>query len=96
MDQLASLLVQAISAILLITRPWALRNINWFRRRYVGLLEWPSQSPDLNPIDHHWEELERNVRGLQATNPDQKFAQLEAAWKRIHVKLNYNETRGDW
>uniref|UniRef100_A0A8R1ELR7 Transposase Tc1-like domain-containing protein n=1 Tax=Caenorhabditis japonica TaxID=281687 RepID=A0A8R1ELR7_CAEJA len=52
---------------------------NWFRRRRVDLLEWPSQSPDLNPIEHMWEELERRLNRVRAFNANQKFAQLEAA-----------------
>uniref|UniRef100_A0A8R1HML2 Tc1-like transposase DDE domain-containing protein n=2 Tax=Caenorhabditis japonica TaxID=281687 RepID=A0A8R1HML2_CAEJA len=56
---------------------------NWFPRRRVDLLEWPSQSPDLNPIEHMWEELERRLKGVRASNANQKFAQLEAAWKSI-------------
>ncbi|EFO88482.1 hypothetical protein CRE_13033 [Caenorhabditis remanei] len=56
---------------------------SWFQRRRVDLLEWPSQSPDLNPIEHMWEELERRLSGVRATNADQKFAQLEAAWMAI-------------
>uniref|UniRef100_A0A8R1EGQ8 Tc1-like transposase DDE domain-containing protein n=1 Tax=Caenorhabditis japonica TaxID=281687 RepID=A0A8R1EGQ8_CAEJA len=52
---------------------------NWFRRGRVDLLEWPSQSPDLNPIEHMWEELERRLKGVRASNADQKFAQFEAA-----------------
>uniref|UniRef100_A0A8R1DJD5 DDE_3 domain-containing protein n=3 Tax=Caenorhabditis japonica TaxID=281687 RepID=A0A8R1DJD5_CAEJA len=52
---------------------------NWFRRRRVDLLEWPSQSPDLNPIEHMWEKLERRLKGVRASNANQKFAQLEAA-----------------
>uniref|UniRef100_A0A8R1HZG3 Transporter n=1 Tax=Caenorhabditis japonica TaxID=281687 RepID=A0A8R1HZG3_CAEJA len=31
-----------------------------------------------------WEELERRLKGVRATNADQKFAQLEAAGKRTH------------
>lgn len=56
---------------------------DWFRQRRVNLLEWPSQSPDLNPIEHLWEEIGRKCHGLKASNMDQKFTQLEQKWKEI-------------
>uniref|UniRef100_A0A8R1EL02 DDE_3 domain-containing protein n=1 Tax=Caenorhabditis japonica TaxID=281687 RepID=A0A8R1EL02_CAEJA len=60
---------------------------NWFRRRRVDLLEWPSQSPDLNPIEHMWEELERRLKRVRASNANQIFAQLEAVWKSIPMTV---------
>uniref|UniRef100_A0A8R1I351 Laminin G domain-containing protein n=1 Tax=Caenorhabditis japonica TaxID=281687 RepID=A0A8R1I351_CAEJA len=60
---------------------------NWFRRRRVDLLEWPSQSPDLNPIENMWEERERRLKVVRASNAKQKFAQLEAAWKSIPMTV---------
>ena len=37
----------------------------------VNVMEWPSMSPDLSPIEHIWDELERRVRARpnQPTNP---------------------------
>ena len=29
----------------------------------VEQLDWPAQSPDLNPIEHIWDELEHRLRG---------------------------------
>ncbi|PIO62280.1 hypothetical protein TELCIR_16172 [Teladorsagia circumcincta] len=55
----------------------------WFHDNNVPLLPWPSQSPDLNPIEHLWDELERQVKGLRARNEDEKFLQLKAAWENI-------------
>lgn len=55
----------------------------WFSANGIHLMSWPSQSPDLNPIEHLWEHLARSLAGLTARNKAEKFEQLRQKWEDI-------------
>lgn len=57
----------------------------WFDRKRVHKMDWPSQSPDLNPIESLWHILQTALKGKTAKNADEKFVQLQQAWQNIPV-----------
>ena len=61
----------------------------WFVKIGVEELDWPAQSPDLNPIEHLWDELERRLRtrsNRSTSVPDVTNA-LVAEWKQIPATM---------
>ncbi len=59
---------------------WFLEHDNEFT-----LLKWPPQSPDLNPIEHLWDVVEREIRILdvQLTNLQQLRDAIMTIWTKI-------------
>ena len=55
----------------------------WLKDEKVKLLEWPSQSPDLNPIENLWAELKKRVRA-RPTNLTQLQQLCQEEWAKIH------------
>lgn len=53
------------------------------REGSITIMKWPPQSPDLNPIELLWEELDREVRKAPPTSTDNMWNKLQEAWARI-------------
>uniref|UniRef100_A0AAZ3PAX7 Tc1-like transposase DDE domain-containing protein n=1 Tax=Oncorhynchus tshawytscha TaxID=74940 RepID=A0AAZ3PAX7_ONCTS len=50
----------------------------------VKVLEWPSQSPDLIPMENVWAKLKDHVRARRPTNLTQLHQLCQDEWAKIH------------
>ena len=62
---------------------------DWLRINNIPTLEWPANSPDMNPIENVWAYLDKKVRKNNAsfTDPDLLWKELEKEWYDIDPEL---------
>ncbi|KAK6308672.1 hypothetical protein J4Q44_G00201350 [Coregonus suidteri] len=62
----------------------------WLRKKYLKVLEWPSQSPDLNPIEHLWRELKVRIAQRQPRNLKDLEKVCMEEWAKIPAAVCAN------
>ena len=62
-----------------------MRTKEWLERNKLRVLDWPAQSPDLNPIEHLWEHLERRLVDYEAmpSGVHELWERVQVEWERI-------------
>ncbi len=58
---------------------------SWFNDHGVTVLDWPANSPDLNPIDNLWVIIKRKMRDSNPNNADDLKAAIKATWASLHL-----------
>ncbi len=56
---------------------------SWFNDHGVTVLDWPANSPDLNPIENLWGIVKRKMRDIRPNNEDDLKAAIKATWASI-------------
>ncbi len=56
---------------------------SWFNDHGVTVLDWPANSPDLNPIENLWGIFKRKMRDTRLNNADELKATVKETWASI-------------
>ncbi len=56
---------------------------SWFNDHGITVLDWPANSPDLNPIENLWGIVKRKMRDTRHNNADDLKATVKETWASI-------------
>ena len=55
----------------------------WFEEERIEVMSWPSQSPDLNPIENLWEHIATKVHEQTPANMQELWIAINTAWESL-------------
>ena len=63
----------------------------WLEENNIPTMTWPSQSPDRNPIEHLWDELERRIHKRTPPNTKEELWEIiQQEWLQIPSSVTQN------
>lgn len=68
----------------------AIKTQTFFKSNRIKCLDWPPQSPDLNPIENLWSILDEKIDKTGVTNKENYFAALKRTWEELDEKYLQN------
>ena len=70
----------------------SIRTREWLISNKIHVLDWPAQSPDLNPIEHLWAHIKRQLADYNEApvGMNELWLRVEAEWDKIEKETCVN------
>ena len=65
----------------------ALSVRRYFDNANIRLMDWPSQSPDLNPIENLWSIFDLKIKDRKCSTEEELYDVIRQAWYELPVDL---------
>ena len=62
----------------------------YFKDKSIEVLDWPSQSPDLNPIENLWTHIKKELRSYRPKNVKELKSNILEIWNSFDIKYTQN------
>ena len=59
----------------------------WFKDKNITIMEYPAQSPDLNPTENLWEIIDYKIERANVKTSEELFEQINKAWREIVMRI---------
>ena len=63
------------------------KNKRYLEYKEINVLDWPSQSPDINPIENLWAILNQSMKERTCNTEDELFNYLHGAWVNLEKNI---------
>ena len=60
---------------------------DYLKQARIATLEWVAQSPDVNPIEHLWDHLKRELRKTKVSNKNELKDLIVSIWQSIPIDV---------
>lgn len=61
----------------------AKKTMEYFKKKNICVLDWPAQSPDLNPIENLWTHLKNEIPQHNPKRKSDLFEFVQLEWEKI-------------